>query len=402
MTRKLNLMMIAPDIFRMLDEKGTISSIFRPGRDLGEDLLERYHYVFPFDEEDARRDVHPRVTVHSFRKVRPYAWNAARVIRACVDLVRRERIDLVLAADPYVSGAIALAVSRLAGVPHVVEMMGEYDVIYAETGRMITPALKFRWLENAICDFVMRRTDAVVGYMECYRQFAIRHGAIPAKTYTSYGSAQEYHFEPVSSRGKPQTTWKAPGQKLVAYVGRVDKRKYADHYVGIAERLLAARPDVVCLHVGDGPDRAWVEEEAVRRGIADRFRVTGFLDNREVWKLYGEIDVFAAILAGSSLLEAGAAERPIVAYDTDWHGEFVKDGESGFLVPFRDLDGFASAVLRILDDPVLAARFGGAAREVALGRHSPQTAVATHRFLYEKLINRPDRYRDIGMLGRFS
>jgi glycosyltransferase involved in cell wall biosynthesis len=397
---KRRVLMFEPCVHHLLEKKGTVSSLYRPGRDLGPEYLDQLHYVFPFDVEDRVRQVHPRVTVHSFNKGGFFLWNAVRVARACVDLVRREKIDIIVTVDPYAIGLIAYVAAKLTGLPLVAEVMGEYDVIYRETGKMINPALKFRWLENAICNFVMRRTHAVIGYMEVYRQFAIRHGAVPAKTYTSYFSMQEYHFTPVGERGRAAKNFKrSPGDKLVAYVGRVDRRKYADHLLDVYERVVKAREDVTCLHVGDGPDRAWVEDEIRKRGLEGRVVVTGFLPNEEVWKLYGEVDVFAAILAGSSLAEAGAAECGIVAYDTDWHGEFLEGGKAGLLAPFKDTASFARLILELLDDEPRRKAFGRAAREVALKRHSPEVLHRIFAFLYEKAINQKAHYIGIGEVG---
>ena len=396
-------MMFEPNAWRLLEAKGTISSLLRPGRDLGSDYQAELHYIFPFDDSDAVRRLNERVWVHSHAKGRFYPWTALRGIIRAVRLVRERKIDMVITVDPYVGGLMAAVVAWLTGRPLVVEVMGEYDVIYRETGRMINPSLIFRRLENCICNRVMRAAAMVIGYMEPYRQFAINHGALPAKTYTAYFSAQEYHFAPVSERGKAVGNYKrTASDRLVAYVGRVDVRKYADQLLEVYERVVKARADVVCLHIGDGPDRAMIEEEIRRRGLEGRVVVTGFLPNDEVWKIYAEVDVFAAVLAGSSLLEAGTAERAIVAYDTDWHGEFVKHGETGLLVPFKDVEGFAAAILRLLDDPAQRARLGRAARTLGMDRHSPETIIRTHRFLYEKALNRKDHCQGTGMVGRFS
>jgi glycosyltransferase involved in cell wall biosynthesis len=397
---KRRILMFEPCVFQLLEKKGTVSSLYRPGRDLGPEYLEQLHYIFPFDVEEKVRSVHPRVTVHSFNKGSSYVWNAVRVVRYCVDFIRREKIDLIVTVDPYAGGLIARIVAKLTGLPLIAEVMGEYDVIYRETGKMINPALKFRWIENAVCNLVMRASHAVIGYMEVYRQFAINHGAVPAKTYTSYFSMQEYHFAPVGERGRAAKNFKRnPSDKLVAYVGRVDRRKYADHLLDVYERVARARADVTCLHVGDGPDREWIENEIRTRGLEGRVAVTGFLPNEEVWKLYGEVDVFAAILAGSSLAEAGAAECAIVAYDTDWHGEFLENGKAGLLAPFKDTAGFARMILELLDDEPRRKALGRAAREVALKRHSPDVLCRTFAFLYEKCINQKDHYIGIGEVG---
>jgi glycosyltransferase involved in cell wall biosynthesis len=53
----------------------------------------------------------------------------------------------------------------------------------------------------------------------------------------------------------------------------------------------------------------------------------------------------------------------VVAYRSPGVDELVRDGETGLLVPTADLEGFADAATRILNDPDLAARLGRTARD---------------------------------------
>jgi glycosyltransferase involved in cell wall biosynthesis len=63
---------------------------------------------------------------------------------------------------------------------------------------------------------------------------------------------------------------------------------------------------------------------------------------------------------GTSLLDAMACGRPIVATRAGGIPEAVTDGETGFLVPPRDHEAMAAAIVRLLQDPALRARMGAA------------------------------------------
>ena len=65
-------------------------------------------------------------------------------------------------------------------------------------------------------------------------------------------------------------------------------------------------------------------------------------------------------MGGFSLIESCAAGSPAIAYDVEWHGELVRDGETGFLLAEGDAAGLVAAVERLLDDEALAARLGAA------------------------------------------
>ena len=75
---------------------------------------------------------------------------------------------------------------------------------------------------------------------------------------------------------------------------------------------------------------------------------------------------------GRALAEAMAAARPVVAANCGGIPEFVRDGESGYLVAPRDIAGFAKAVVRLLSDRELRHQFGVAGRSRAAALFSPQ------------------------------
>jgi glycosyltransferase involved in cell wall biosynthesis len=61
-------------------------------------------------------------------------------------------------------------------------------------------------------------------------------------------------------------------------------------------------------------------------------------------------------------LEAMAHGRAVVAFDVGGIREWLIDGETGFLVPPRDVDAMADRLTRLLDDPGLAASLGARGR----------------------------------------
>ena len=92
---------------------------------------------------------------------------------------------------------------------------------------------------------------------------------------------------------------------------------------------------------------------------------------------------------GTSLLDAMAAARPIVATRAGGMPEVVVDGETGVLVPIRDPEQLAGAIVRLLKDPALRSRFGqaGLARvreEFSLARMVDATVA-----VYEQALRRP-------------
>ncbi|HKP95642.1 MAG TPA: glycosyltransferase family 4 protein [Fibrobacteria bacterium] len=155
------------------------------------------------------------------------------------------------------------------------------------------------------------------------------------------------------------------GRKIL-YVGRIKRYKGLDVILQAAARLKSAYPDLEVQIAGSGDDVPRLKALAAGLGMDAWTRFLGFVSEAEKVELYGA----ARVVVNSSLkegwgltsIEANACGTPVVATDVPGLCDSVRDGETGFLVPFGDVDAFASALGRILADPAAAA----AMREKAL------------------------------------
>ena len=88
------------------------------------------------------------------------------------------------------------------------------------------------------------------------------------------------------------------------------------------------------------------------------------------------------------MIEAALAAKPIVAYDYEWHDEFIGKNERGILVPLGDCRRFAEEVVRLISDEALRRKYGQAARAYALENYSRESAVRKERDAYTGLLKK--------------
>jgi glycosyltransferase involved in cell wall biosynthesis len=154
------------------------------------------------------------------------------------------------------------------------------------------------------------------------------------------------------------------GRRLVAQVGRLAPQKDYPTYLAAAARIARSVGDVDFLVVGEGPLRAELETLARSLGIGERVHFLGL--RHDVPALLGGVDVFALTSVYEGLpnvvIEAMAAGAVAVATDVGGSGELIVPGETGTLVPPRDPDAVAAAVLEYLGDEGRRQRFAAAAR----------------------------------------
>jgi glycosyltransferase involved in cell wall biosynthesis len=138
------------------------------------------------------------------------------------------------------------------------------------------------------------------------------------------------------------------------------------------------------LIVGDGPGRAKLEDEARRLGLEGQAAFVG--ERADVPSLLGASDVFVLSSRSESLpvsvLEAMAAELPVVASRVGGVPELVVDGRTGFLVQPGDPMELAAALGRLLADPDLRRRLGAVGRVRAETRFGVEPFRRAHVELY--------------------
>jgi phosphatidylinositol alpha-1,6-mannosyltransferase len=149
--------------------------------------------------------------------------------------------------------------------------------------------------------------------------------------------------------------------------------------------LIAALPQVLARHpgttlqiVGDGSDRRRLQHAARVAGVSSSVRFVGPVPWDSLPGYYAAADVFALPTRerfrgleteGFPLvyLEAASAGLPVIAGAAGGVGEAVADGETGIIVDGRSADETAAAIVRLLDNPVLASRMGTLGRDRVLG-----------------------------------
>lgn len=152
---------------------------------------------------------------------------------------------------------------------------------------------------------------------------------------------------------------------ILATAARLSPDKRLDLLLA-AVRLAAPRLPAFELHIAGGPERDFQEHASELRHLAEGLPVVWCGDLPDTSVMLDEADLFLMISepAGcpNASLEALAAGVPVIA--TDWGGasEQVIDGVTGRLVPHRDVEAFADALVQLANDFSLRARMSAAAQ----------------------------------------
>jgi glycosyltransferase involved in cell wall biosynthesis len=178
---------------------------------------------------------------------------------------------------------------------------------------------------------------------------------------------------------------------LILYAGKISAIKGVPRLVE-ALGLLAGEKWQAFL-AGTGPDMDEVREKIDSNRLEDRVRILDSISHEQLGSYYrrASIVVFPSIWPepfGLVGIEAMYFGKPVVGFDVGGVSEWLKDGETGFLVPAGDTPRFAEKVRELLADPTMRTRMGVAAKASAVKFFDSTANLALLEQTYSKVIAR--------------
>jgi glycosyltransferase involved in cell wall biosynthesis len=215
----------------------------------------------------------------------------------------------------------------------------------------------YRLLDQATLGSV----DTVVCVSDSLRSLLLQRGYPADKTMTIW-SGIEASLE-LASAAQPIS-----GRPCIGTVARLAPVKDLDLLLEVVARLRRTIPQVECIIVGDGPERARLEGKARKRGLEGAVRFTGRL--ADIGSALARMDIYVvtSMFEGGvsmSVLEAMAAGLPVVTTFAGGVVEAVADGETGFVAKqntARDAlaDELAERIATLLNNEHLRVVMGAA------------------------------------------
>ena len=313
-----------------------------------------------------------------------FVVSQVRLIRHLRRLIETGAISMIRSTDPYYLGLLGYLVARCARLPFVVRVRSNGDLRYESTGLVGYPRLiPYYWLEVRILEFVVSRADQLFAPSIDNLEFAVGHGAPRDRiSVVPYGSLlSPEHFGDPKDRRSIREEFGIGDRPLITTVCRLEPEKFIADVVEVLTVVRSVVPDVVCVISGDGSLRGQLLELAERHGHTDALVLVGNRPQQWVAELLADADVILAFIIGRALVESALSATPIVAYDCEWHTEFITEGVTGLLVPSRDSAAMAEGALTLLSDSSRAAKIGLQARTHVLEVMSPAVVTQLEREL---------------------
>jgi glycosyltransferase involved in cell wall biosynthesis len=298
------------------------------------------------------------------------AWRLAR-------LVRRERPDVVHAHDPHGVAMVSAALS-----------LGRFDrpPLFVASRRV-----DFHLKRNAFSRWKYRQVEAFLCASDAIRQMLLADGIEPHRAVTVHEGIDLDHVDAAGPADAHAEFWLPHQAPLVGTVGALVAHKGQRYLVEAAPLVLQRVPDARFLILGEGLLRPTLEQRVRRLHLDKHVLLPGF--RPDVLSLLKGVDLFVLSSIteglGTSLLDAMACRKAIVATRTGGIPEVVVDGATGVLVPVRDEGALAEAIVRLLEQEDTRRALGEAGRRRVEERFSADRMVLETLAAYERLAGRP-------------
>lgn len=173
---------------------------------------------------------------------------------------------------------------------------------------------------------------------------------------------------------------------IIGSVARLHRQKGLIYLIKAAKKIAHVFPEMQILIVGDGPIRKKLERKARRLGLERRILFLG--ERKDIPTLLSLMDVFVlpSLWEGLpfALIEAAALGKPVVTTDVDGIRELIRDGETGVLVPPKNAERLAQAIVSILQDRKFASWLGENLKQEICPRYTLSRMVEETQNLYSR------------------
>lgn len=276
---------------------------------------------------------------------------APLVMAEIARFLRRRRVEVVHTHN--------LTPLLYAGAP--ARLMGRRRprVLYSEHNQInrAGPAARRRFRQYA------RLADEVIAVSHDLRRILVDELAVAPPVRVVHNGIDPAKFAGVDGAGLRLELGAGPGEFLVGTAVVLSEQKGIRHLLEAARMVRAADPTVRFAVGGDGPLRAELEGRAAALGLGGAVRFLGY--RSDVPRFIAALDAYVlpSLWEGLplALLEALASAKPIVATRVGGNPEIVGD-ENGLLVPPKDPEALAQAVLALRRDPARCRRMAAANR----------------------------------------
>jgi glycosyltransferase involved in cell wall biosynthesis len=301
------------------------------------------------------------------------AWRLARVIK-------RLKPDVIHAHDPHGVAMASLALS-----------LGSGSSPGRSPALVVARRVDFHLKGNSFSRWKHRQVDCFIAASNAIRAMLVADGVPESKVVTVHEGIDVEHVLAAPPVNVHETFFLPHHAPVVGNVGALVPHKGQRHLIEAAHLVVQQLPDVRFVILGEGELREHLERLIREHHLEKHVLLPGF--RVDVLGCIKGFDLFVMSSVteglGTSLLDAMACSKAIVASKAGGIPEVVDDRVTGILVEPRDHHGLAAAIVKLISDEQDRQRMATAGFERVSARFTVERMVAETAKVYARVAGRP-------------
>lgn len=350
-----------------LQKKGNLShveTLYNPNN-----CFDEVH-ILVFNKEDLTvRLKNPTLKVHYIKHL-PFGklglvLSLPFMILQIIKVIHKYKIEVIRSRNAYFAGLISILIKKIIDIPVVVSLGGDNRLAQALLGHYYGG---HKFISFLLEEFSLRRADRVFCVNEFTRQYAISLGVQRNKTnivpHRLDIDVSEYQLNENNIR----VELNLGDDPIIVIVGRLERDKQIDNAIEAFPAIIKDNPKIKLLCIGDGSLRTQLISRVQELNLTENILFLGFQPRNKVVKYLIAADIVLIPMSGYVIYEAAAAKKAIIAFDVEWHSEFIETNVTGMLVKNRDINALANTINNIINNNDLRIQLGKNAYEKLLNK----------------------------------
>lgn len=355
------------------------------------------HEVFVINMEDPS---YPRGLGHWFDgnisvwQERLWFPGAQTVIQGAIQktkraLLLRDQIDLYHAHGPFEALIGLLDRSK----PLVLTFHGYPTLESLSKGTIKPNSLKFRiyrWVERK----TVERADAIIVVGKRQKEWLINElGADPKKLFQVSNGVDILKFRPTQVMDHDSNFGFTKETKIIIFVKAFTAQSGISYLIQSIPKIQVNYPNIGLLAIGGGPLQDQLEDDIDNMNLGRAVKLIQRVSNDSIPQYLNKAEIFispsipfdkAEETFNISLIEAMACGKPVIATAIGGPKEIIEGGDDvGILIPPKDPDAIADAVIELFNNPERAKKMGENARKYVVSTYTWEKVCLETLRIYE-------------------
>jgi len=297
-----------------------------------------------------------------------------QLVKSIRKYIKHHKIDILHCHQytPWVYGTIAA-------------MFTKTKIIFTEHGRFYPDSSS--WKRKLVNPVLNLFTDSVVAISEATKQALIEFENIPERSIqVIYNGIAELRVDTKKTEILKQSLGVDDKVIVLGTIARFDPIKNHKMMLNAFAEVLKSHNNAVLLIVGDGDERASIENLIRTLNITDQVILTGYNPNPQHYLAIMDVYLLSSFSEGTSmtLLEAMSLGKPCIVTDAGGNAEIIKHHINGIVSENDNMREFEIACNQLLSDREQVNKYGIESRKIFENKFSLGRMLSRYYLLYSR------------------